>query len=309
MIAGDEIRDRAAGSARSASGRWLAGARALRPHQWSKNLLVFVPAVAGHRFSVAPFAVSALAFLCFCGAASSGYLVNDLLDAPSDRAHAVKNSRPLASGALSPRATVLTAAGLAILSIAGAAAISRDLTAVVVAYLLLSLAYSLILKRRAILDVIVLATLFTLRVIGGSAATGIPASNWLLMFSLFLFLGLSLAKRCSEIAAMRGAGDLPVAGRGYSTRDLPALTAMGVAAGYASALVFAIYVGSPEVRLLYHHVDRLWFALPMLIYWISRVLLLASRGELDEDPIVFAIGDPTTWLVGTCLAGVFAVSI
>ena len=148
-----------------------------------------------------------------------------------------------------------------------------------------------------------------MRVIGGSAVTGIPASKWLLMFSLFLFLSLSLAKRCAETAGSRDLGDVAIARRGYTTRDLPALVAMGVAAGYAAMLVFAIYIGSPEVTLLYRHVERLWFALPLLIYWISRVLLLASRGDLHEDPVIFAMADWVTWLVGAGLAGVFALSI
>jgi 4-hydroxybenzoate polyprenyltransferase len=285
----------------------IAALRALRPHQWSKNLLVFVPAVAGHRFTLEVFGLSAVAFVCFCAAASSGYLVNDVLDAEADRGHARKASRPVAAGQLSARIATLVAAGLAVVALALAAGFSGALAGIVLIYLLLTFAYSLVLKGQAIVDVIILAGLFTLRVIGGSAVTGIAASKWLLMFSLFLFLCLSLAKRCSETAGV--SGNEAIARRGYTARDLPALVSMGVSAGYAACLVLAIYVGSPEVRLLYAHVERLWFALPLLIYWVSRVMLLASRGDLHEDPVIFAVGDRLTWLVGAGLAAVFALSI
>lgn len=282
--------------------------RSLRPHQWLKNMLVFLPALAGHRFSIFVFAEAGLAFLSFCAASSSGYLVNDLLDASTDRLHRRKKRRPIASGELGAPLAAALASGLALAGLVCAWLVSPLLCLITAFYLASSFAYSAIFKRKVIADVMVLAALYTLRVVAGGAATGIPLSKWLIIFSLFLFVALAMAKRCSEVAAT---GEFSAAGldrRGYRTADLPLLIALGAAAGYASVLAVALYIASPDVGLLYSHIDRLWFVVPLLIYWVSRVLLLASRGDLHEDPIIFAVTDPATWITGAGVAAIVAAA-
>ena len=284
--------------------RALLALSALRPLHWAKNLLVAVPVIAGHRLDAATWSQVGLAFLCFCAAASSGYLVNDALDVGADQTLSYKSSRPLASGEL-PRGGALMLSAL----MAGASFLSGAFALLIVAYLAASFAYSYFLKSRIILDVIVVAALLSLRVMGGSLAAHVLPSNWLILFCLFLFFSLSLAKRCSEIVIRSNLGATAIPRRGYTIGDLPVLTAMGVSAAFGAVLVLAEYVASPEVKLLYSHVDRLWFAVPFLLYWLSRIFLLANRGELDEDPVVFALSDGVSWGVGSCLAVIFALAL
>lgn len=283
--------------------------KALRPHQWSKNLLVFVPAVAGHRLALDILSQAGLAFVCFCAAASSGYLINDILDAAADRAHPEKRRRPVAAGHLNPAQAIGLSAFIGAAGLGGAFALMPAFALVMLAYLAVSFGYSLILKSKIIVDVIVVAGLLTVRVIGGSVVTGIPLSKWLIMFSVFVFLSLSLAKRSSEIATAPNSGTSSIGRRGYRSGDLALLNAMGAAAAYAAALVLAVYIASPEVNLLYEHADRLWFVLPFLVYWLSRVLLLASRGDLNEDPILFAVSDRVTWLVGCLVTAILIAAV
>ena len=266
--------------------------RALRLHQWLKNLLVFVPLLASHRVLEPEASLSAgLAFLAFGLVASGVYLLNDLLDLPSDRQHARKRLRPFAAGTL-PVLHGLVAAPL--LTLAGLALgwLADPLFALVLAgYYALTLAYSLALKRVTMLDVMVLAGLYTVRIIGGAAAIGAGLSFWLLAFSMFVFLSLAMLKRYTELHAMLQQGRQQAAGRGYSVEDLPLLQSLGAAAGYLAVLVLALYIDSPEGAALYRTPEALWLLCPLMLYWISRVWVVAHRGAMHDDPIVFAVRD------------------
>lgn len=283
--------------------------RALRVHQWAKNLLIFLPLIAGHDFDAASLGRTLLGFLCFCAAASSAYIINDLLDLPSDRDHARKRNRPFASGAIPvahgpPMAALLLAAALG-----GALLLPPWFFVVLLLYVSLTLAYSLFLKRRVLIDVITLGGLYTLRVLAGVAAVEVETSPWLLMFSLFIFLSLAIVKRCSELVAGRVAGRTSTSGRGYLVDDLRALLSLGAAAGYGAVLIVSLYIASPEVQELYRHPQRLWLICPLLLYWVSRVLLLSNRGALHDDPVIFALTDRVSWVVGICAAAAVTIAI
>jgi 4-hydroxybenzoate polyprenyltransferase len=281
---------------------------ALRTYQWAKNILLFLPMVAGHRFDLETLAPTLLGFLCFCLAASSAYVVNDLLDLPGDRDHPRKCHRPFAAGRVPITHGVLFAA----LLMSGAFLVSLLLpwrfVGILSIYVACTLGYSLLLKRKALVDVIMLGGLYTLRVYGGLTAINSHQTQWLLMFCLFLFLSLAIVKRCSELVANRIAGKTGM-GRGYRVEDLNVLFPLGAAAGYGAVFVVTLYLSSPEMAALYAHPSRLWLICPLLLYWISRVLVLANRGEMHDDPIIFAMTDRISWLTGVCAAGVIAVSI
>ncbi|KMO40901.1 hypothetical protein VQ02_06935 [Methylobacterium variabile] len=283
--------------------------RALRPHQWSKNTLVFVGLIAGHHFDAQSILAALIAFACFCMAASSAYLINDLLDLPADRAHPRKSRRPLASGAVPIMVGVVLAALLGIGAFVLSALLPVKFSLVLFAYIATTLAYSFYLKRKMMVDIVVLGGLYALRVLGGLVALELSHAPWLLMFSLFLFTSLAIVKRCSELTAKRGAGKAKLAGRGYSSEDLRVLVPFGAAAGYGSVLVFALYMSSPEVRTLYTHPDRLWLICPLLVYWISRMFLLSNRAQLHDDPVVYALTDRISLATGACVAAVLAISI
>jgi 4-hydroxybenzoate polyprenyltransferase len=268
--------------------------RALRIHHWAKNALLFLPILAAHRVGdrLALLRV-VLGFLSFSLVASSVYVLNDILDVESDRRHLRKRLRPFAAGALRLGAgfalvPCLLAAG------AGVALLLPPMFGVVVAaYWLTTLAYSLWLKRVVILDVLVLAGLYTIRIYAGAFAAGVQVSEWLASFALFFFLSLAILKRASELARATEA----VPGRGYRPDDRIPVSAMGVASGYVSVLVLALYVSSQDVRRLYTHPAWLWMLCVLVLHWISRMWLLAWRGDVDDDPVVFAIFDPTSWAV------------
>lgn len=290
------------GVARRSSGAYL---RALRPHQWSKNLLVFLPAIADHDFSAATLFASALAFTAFCLVASSVYIVNDLLDLAADRAHPRKRMRPFASGALplaqgAAGAATLLAAGLVLATIAGGWA----LLALILAYVALSTSYSLWLKRKLVIDICTLAGLYTLRIAAGGIATGIELSVWFLAFSIFFFLSLAAVKRQAELVDGVATGRKQAAGRAYHVDDLPIVAMMAIAAGYVSVAVLALYINSDAVQALYGRPQMLWGACPVMLYWLSRMVMMAHRGSVDDDPIVFALRDRTSWI---CAALVFAI--
>ena len=272
-------------------------ARGLRVHHWAKNLLVFVPLLTAHEWSnAAAFRSALLAWAAFSLCASGMYLLNDLLDAEDDRRHPRKRGRPVASGAL-PRA--LAGAGAIALPLAGlglALALPPAFLWCLAGYVLAAGAYSAYLKRRAIADVLTLAGLHTLRVIAGAAAIGVPLSFWLLAFSVFLFLALALAKRCTEL---RVRGDAVESGwaRGYLPGDLGYLRIMGVASGYAAVVVFALFIHSAEVAESYRTPEMLWLSCPALLYWISRIWLKEARGALPDDPLVYALRDPASHAV------------
>lgn len=274
------------------AGRLAHVLKAMRPHQWLKNLLVLLPLlpIAG---SVSLSAVLAclLAFAAFSLCASAVYVVNDLSDLDADRQHPRKCTRPFASG------DVPIAWGVAMvpLLLAGAFAlamwVSLPFVAVLGVYLALTTAYTFVLKRYAVVDVVALAGLYTLRVLGGSAAIGVPPSFWILAFSMFIFLSLALAKRCAELDSMRQLSRSSAAGRGYAVGDMGITQQMGVSAGYLASLVMALYLNSEEITLRYTHPELLWGVCPLILLWISRIWLKAARGEMHDDPLVFALRD------------------
>lgn len=276
--------------------------RALRPHQWLKNLLVFLPLVAAHAHSVSAWLAAGLAFVSFSLVASGVYLLNDLLDLAADRAHPRKRNRPLASGAVPLEHGTLLAPLLFLGGIAVGALTGRiEFLGVLFLYMVVTMAYSLHLKRRPVIDICVLAGLYTVRVLAGAAAADIPLSVWLLAFSIFLFLSLAAVKRQAELVDVMKSGRLSASGRGYHAEDLPIVTMMAIAAGYVSVLVMALYLDSMAVGELYAHPLLLWGVCPVLLYWISRMALIAHRGGMHDDPIVFAVRDQTSRFCGVAV--------
>jgi 4-hydroxybenzoate polyprenyltransferase len=285
------------------SGRLRTWIKALRLHQWLKNLLVFIPLLASHKMFDVPSVVAATCgFLAFGLCASGVYLLNDLLDLPSDRQHPRKRLRPFAAGTLPLLHGVLLAPLLAVAGLALAWWTEPRFAAVLAAYYALTLAYSLRLKRVVMLDVILLAALYTVRIIGGAVVIGSALSFWLLAFSMFIFLSLALLKRYIELAAMLAEGKISAAGRGYAVDDLPLLQSLGAASGYLAVLVLALYINSPESIALYARPQVLWLLCPMILYWVSRTWVLAHRGEMDDDPVVFAATDRISQVVGVLCA-------
>lgn len=279
---------------------WL---RALRLHQWLKNLLVFIPLLASHRLLQADALIaSTCGFLAFGLCASGVYLLNDLLDLPSDRLHPRKRLRPFAAGTLSLLKGALLAPLLAVAGLALAWWAEPRFALVLALYYLLTLAYSLRLKRVVMLDVIVLAALYTVRIIGGTVVIGAALSFWLLAFSMFIFLSLALLKRHTELSAMLAAGRTDAAGRGYTVEDLPLLQSLGASSGYMAVLVLALYINSPESIALYGRPQVLWLLCPLILYWVSRAWVIAHRGEMDDDPVVFAVTDRVSQLVALLCA-------
>ncbi len=277
--------------------RWRAVLAALRPHQWAKNLLVAVPLITSQRYDeLGLWLLLALAFVALSLSASAGYVLNDLFDLSADRRHATKRLRPFASGALSIPTGLVMAAAMLLASVAiAAAALPAAFLGALLVYLAVSFAYSMHLKRVPVVDVLVLAGLYTLRIIAGGEAIGIPPSFWLLAFSVFLFLSLAFAKRSAELHAMPTLGDDAVAGRGYRRGDLQLVDTLGPVAGYLAVLVFCFYINSEMVVLLYEKPRVLWLMCPLILYWVTRLWFKAHRGELHEDPVVFALRDRTTW--------------
>jgi 4-hydroxybenzoate polyprenyltransferase len=286
--------------AQGSPGRLSVHLRALRVHQWAKNILLFVPVVTAHRLTdVALDFRAVLGFVSFCLCTSGVYLINDLVDLDVDRAHPKKRHRPLASGAMSK--TYATGAAIVLLAAAFAIALafSVDFAIALGIYFALTSAYSFWLKRVAIVDVLCLAGLYALRVLAGGQSTGLPVSMWLLALSMFAFLSLALVKRVSELRLTSQSTERSLHGRGYQVSDQTMLSEAGIAAGYAAVLVFALYIQlSEEVQILYSHPSVLWFVCPLILYWITRMWLLTHRGEIHEDPVLFAIGDRASYIVG-----------
>ena len=286
---------------------WL---RALRIHQWAKNLLIFVPLLGAHQWhNFSKLSAAVLAFFAFSICASSVYLLNDLFDLEADRHHATKRRRPFASGWLALRSGIIAAPFLLLVSILLSLLLPPALVATFAGYYLLTFLYSLRLKQIEILDVLALAALYSIRVVAGGYAAQVAVSDWLLVFSLFVFLSLAFVKRFTELQMVRHGKSDRVKGRGYRVSDLELVGSMGVASGYLAVLVFALYITNPIVTQLYTNPAALWFACPVLLYWISRVWLLAHRGLLHDDPIVFALKDKASWLVCCVLFIIGAIAL
>lgn len=287
-----------------------AAVRAVRLHQWVKNGLVFLPMLMGHRLLEASVWLDAsLACLALSLCASGTYVLNDLLDREADRLHPTKRHRPFASGALVPEvgyvlAPTLVAAGFAL----AVWQLPATFAAVLGLYLLTTVAYSYALKRLPIVDVLVLAGLYALRVFAGGAATGIPISQWLLSFSLFFFLALALVKRYAELRILETNVEARANNRGYQVEDLGMLRNFGTTSAYLAVLVLALYLTSPEVTMLYRTPALLWLLSPLLVYWQMRIWLLAHRGDMDDDPILFTVKDPASYLVFGAAAALVAIA-
>jgi 4-hydroxybenzoate polyprenyltransferase/phosphoserine phosphatase len=279
--------------------------RAIRLKQWSKNGLLFVPLLAAHSLDPALWGAVLLAFIAFGLCASATYLVNDLLDLPNDRAHRIKRNRPLASGALGIAPAVGLGTVMLLLAFVLAFLASTGFAVMLLAYTVTTLAYSMYLKRLALIDVLVLSGLYTLRIGAGAVASGVDLSNWLLAISIFLFLSLALVKRCAELEELEDDRSVLAPGRGYQPRDLASLRAMGMSSGFMAVLVLALYIDSQNSQKLYAHPDWLWAAAPVLLLWIMRIWLKTGRRELHgEDPLQFALKDPFSWVTLLVMGGI-----
>ncbi len=290
--------------------------KAIRVHQWAKNTLVFLPVLLAHQRTANVFAAAVVAFFSLSFCASATYIINDLLDLEADRRHPRKRHRPFAAGDLSPITGVGVVALFFAIAIGLAVALPhifasmRGLDGVhevmarpyrflewLLLYTVTTLAYSFYLKRRALVDVLVLSGLYTVRILAGSAATEIAVSAWLAAFSIFFFLSLAFVKRFAELELMVKSGRSKASGRGYGTDDMEQLRSFGTSSAFASVVILTMYI-SGLAEVLYRHHARLWLLVPVLLLWLCRVWLLASRGLLHEDPVVYAITDRTSWLLG-----------
>jgi len=271
---------------------------ALRPHHWVKNLIIFVPLITSHQLTRFDLAISAfLAFLAFCLCASGVYITNDLLDVESDRHHPRKRKRPFASGELPLQYGLVLGPLLFAASLAIGWKLHAGFLAVLGVYVVLTTGYSWWWKQIALVDVFCLAGLYTIRLIGGHEATHIEYSFWLLAFSMFIFLSLALVKRFLELKAARQRNHTALHGRGYAADDTELVAMLGSNCGYLAVLVLALYVNSQEVRLLYHRPTLLLLICPALLFWISRIWLVAHRGQMHDDPIVFALKDRVSYVI------------
>lgn len=284
--------------------------RMMRPHHWMKNLLVFVPAFLAHRYTeLELFVPATISFFAISTLASLLYIVNDLFDVEADRQHARKRTRPLASGALSAVDGVITAVGLLVVHVALASQLPMEAVGLLAIYGVSSFVYSLFLKQMLFIDVIVLAGLFTLRILLGGAATDIEISDWTLEFSMFIFLSLALVKRLNEIRAQAGRDSDQLSNRGYLTQDLVVVSALGAASSYAAVLVFLLYINSDNVRRAYSHPRYLWLVGAIFLYWLSRFWILVNRGYLHDDPLVFAFRDRASICCCIAAAGLVWMAI
>ena len=281
--------------------------RALRPYQWSKNVLIFVPLILAHRLNdLEALTAAFITFVAFSLAASSAYCLNDLVDLDADRRHQTKRSRPVASGELSIQAAILEAVVLGVVAFLAAWSVSWQTFLVIALYAPATFAYSTALKRIVSFDVVVLSGLYALRLFAGSVATNIPLSPWTVTFSLFMFLSLALLKRFAELRNLRDKSIAASAGRDYFVTDLPQISALGTASGLISVLVIALYVNGMDVQALYSEPARLWLICPLVAAWVCRLWILVNRGELTEDPVLYALHDRCSWFLGVL---VFAVLI
>jgi 4-hydroxybenzoate polyprenyltransferase len=272
----------------SAFKTWL---DALRAQQWVKNSLVFVPLLTSHQFSLSNIADAALAFIAFCLCASAGYLLNDILDVEADREHPTKKFRAIASGQLSTRSASTAIPFLLAAALGAAIAVSPAFAAILLLYAASTALYSFRLKRLVLVDIVALAGLYTLRIVGGAVAIDVALSEWLLIFSIFVFTALALVKRYAELVMRQAAGLPDPENRDYRMTDAQIIGALAVASGMNAVTVMSLYLSSPAVLSLYHRPALLWLLDPLLIYWIARAAMMAHRRQLFDDPVVFAFRD------------------
>jgi 4-hydroxybenzoate polyprenyltransferase/phosphoserine phosphatase len=281
-----------------------AALHALRPYQWVKNLLLFVPILLAHEAADLSKAIAvAVAFACFCAVASATYIFNDLLDIESDRQHPRKRERPFASGSLPIPAGIMLICGLLLLGFGTSLALlPLPSTGMLAAYALLTVSYSFYLKERLVIDVLLLAGLYTHRVLAGGVAAEVRVSEWLLAFSMFFFLSLALVKRYAELLSLEDQDRTQLVRRAYEVGDRGLVETTGLASGYMSVLVLCLYISSDGVTLLYPFPELLWLICPIMLYWITRVWFLARRGVISDDPVLFATRDRVSYLTGALVA-------
>ena len=283
--------------------------RAIRPQQWLKNILVFVPLLTAFKFDdVTAVFHAVLAFVGFSMVASATYILNDLLDLASDRSHPRKRLRPFAAGDVS----VVTGLVTAVFLLGGGFAVSllgvAKLALMLLAYLLLTASYSLYFKNLVLADAIVLAGLYTIRVLAGAIAVSVESSVWLLAFSAFVFFSLALVKRCAELKLMEAMAVTATTGRDYRVSDLSVLWPTGIAAGVGAVVVFSQYISSAEVAAQFGHPFLLWLICPCLGYWIGRMWIKTGRGEMHDDPLVYAATDKTSRLIVMLIVALFVAA-
>ena len=286
------------------SSRRKALLKAIRLHQWAKNVLIFVPLLLAHSLTLPLILQAILAFFCFSLCASATYIVNDLLDIETDRRHPKKRQRPFAAGDLQASTGIAIIIAFLAAGFIGTYFLPAAFLGWLLLYLTVTLSYSLALKRVVLVDVILLSGLYTVRMLAGGAATGTVISTWLAGFSVFLFFSLAMVKRFSELQNLQERGNEPSNGRGYLISDIEQLRSFGTASGYAAIVVFSLYISGVNVTHLYKHPARMWLMVPLLLLWISRVWLLASRGEMNEDPVIFAVTDRMSLLIGLSVVAI-----
>ena len=293
---------------RSAVGHVVA---ALRVPQWSKNTLVFLPVLITHSFEVAELVASVIAFFAFCLTASATYVFNDICDRDSDRRHNQKRHRVFASERLDATTGYAMILILLFLAAALASRLPIEFAMVLGAYLVSSVAYTLVFKRMLGVDVVVIACLYVMRIVAGDEAIGarfdgLDSSAWILGFSCLLFLSLAIVKRCSELSLMREDPTSRMIGRAYRVEDYPVLLAVAAASGMASIGILMLYLGSADVTENFSRAQLLWLMVPVLAFWLLRLILLANRGEIDEDPVLFTLRDPKSQI---CTLAVVLVAL
>ena len=284
--------------------------KALRVHQWVKNGLIFIPLITAHQLqNIEMLMMSLLGFIAFSVCASSVYFLNDLLDLFDDRRHATKCKRPFAAGSLSLLVGIIGTPILLLIAILACWFLPTEFQLVLAVYYILTLAYSFTLKRLVMVDVVTLASLYTIRIVAGAAAIGVLLSFWLLSFSIFVFLSLAIIKRYTELLKLKAKSASKALGRGYQVEDLELLSSLGGASGYISVLVLALYINSPDVKSMYANPVLMWPACLVMLYWISRIWIIAHRGNMDDDPIVFALKDKASLLCGALIAGFMVLAV
>lgn len=288
---------------------WHGMVRAIRPHQWLKNLILFIPLITSHQIDQTDlFLRLVFGFFCFSFAASAVYLLNDLLDVDNDRLHPTKCHRPIASGEFSIVFSFFFMLALASLAFILAYPLDRFFGHIILFYFSLNVAYSLYLKQKAVIDVFCLAVMFTLRIFAGSVLASIVLTNWLLTFSMLIFLSLAILKRYSEVIKQPDEKNL-VPGRGYTRADMPLLLCQGVGLSLAAVLVFVLYINHITAIRVYQHPNLLWVSAILILYWSMRAWLLATRKQIQDDPIAFAAKDGASWIIALGATLCFYVAV
>jgi len=281
----------------------------IRPYQWIKNILVFIPMLAAQDFDKTTFLEALFAFIAFSSTASSVYIFNDLLDIQADRNHPRKCKRPFAAGDLSFGIGISIGILLLLIGIIVGYDIGKSFLTVLLTYYSFTLSYSFYFKRKALIDIFILAGLYTLRLLGGGMATNLNISFWLLAFSLFIFLSLAAIKRQSELLDMKQREKIIIPGRGYKISDIDFIRTIAISSGLMSALVLSLYINSPKVLDLYSNPELLWISSSLYLFWIIRVCFKTNRGEMEYDPIIFAFKDKVSNLIFMIIIALFILSI